>query len=321
LLYSRFFHKVLRDMGLISTNEPFKRLLTQGMVLGPSYYSVAENRFLYPEDVTIKGEKAFLKTTGEEVVVKIEKMSKSKNNGVDPEIMIDKYGADTTRLFIMFAAPPEKELEWNENGLAGAYRFLTKIWRLIFENKEFMENGEINYNLLTKEDKALVRKLHQTIKKVTESIEADYHFNTSIAATMELINEAQDFKTNILEAGKGSSESKKIFGEVMKNVVIMLSPFTPHFCDELWAEMGNEGYLYNETWPEHVEALTIADEIVVAVQVNGKVRGSVEVDRNISKEELEELALNIENVKKHLEDKTVAKVIIVPGKIVNIVVK
>ncbi|MBC2856281.1 leucine--tRNA ligase [Cetobacterium sp. 2A] len=321
LLYSRFFHKVLRDMGLISTNEPFKRLLTQGMVLGPSYYSVAENRFLYPEDVTIKGEKAFLKTTGEEVVVKIEKMSKSKNNGVDPEIMIDKYGADTTRLFIMFAAPPEKELEWNENGLAGAYRFLTKIWRLIFENKEFMENGEVNYNLLTKEDKALVRKLHQTIKKVTESIEADYHFNTSIAATMELINEAQDFKTNILEAGKGSSESKKIFGEVMKNVVIMLSPFTPHFCDELWAEMGNEGYLYNETWPEHVEALTIADEIVVAVQVNGKVRGSVEVDRNISKEELEELALNIENVKKHLEDKTVAKVIIVPGKIVNIVVK
>lgn len=321
LLYSRFFHKVLRDMGLISTNEPFKRLLTQGMVLGPSYYSNAENKFLYPEDVVIKGEQAFAKDTNEELVVKMEKMSKSKNNGVDPEVMIDKYGADTTRLFIMFAAPPEKELEWNENGLAGAARFLTKIWRLVLENRDLLENGEIDYAVLSKEDKAVVRKLHQTIKKVTESIEDNYHFNTSIAATMELINELQDYKTNVLEAGKGTSESKKIFGEAMRNVVVMLSVFTPHFCDELWQEMGNTGYLFNQPWPTHVEALTISDEVEVAVQVNGKLRGSLEINRNISKEELEKLALNIENVQKHIEGKTVAKIIIVPGKIVNIVVK
>lgn len=322
LLYSRFFHKVLRDMGLLSTNEPFKRLLTQGMVLGPSYYSAAENKYLYAEDVEIKGTQAFSKATGEELQVKVEKMSKSKNNGVDPEIMINKYGADTTRLFIMFAAPPERELEWNENGLAGAARFLNKIWRLVLENKEYLANkDEINYNDLSKSDKALVRKLHQTIKKVTESIEADYHFNTSIAATMELLNEMQDFRNDVLGTDKETAESRKIFREAMVNVVIMLSPFTPHFCDELWQEMGNEGNLFNAHWPVHQEELTISDEISVAVQVNGKLRGTLDVDRNIAKEDLEKLAFEIENVQKFIEGKNVVKVIVVPGKIVNIVIK
>lgn len=321
LLYARFFHKVLRDLGLHSSNEPFKRLLTQGMVLGPSYYSANENKFLFAEDVEIKGEKAYSKATGEELAVKVEKMSKSKNNGVDPEEMIDKYGADTTRLFIMFAAPPEKELEWNENGLAGAYRFLTKIWRLVVEHKENMEFGEIDLNAVSREDKALIIKLNQTIKKVTESIEDDYHFNTSIAATMELINETQDFKVNVLEGGKATSESRKIFGEVVKNIVVMLSPFTPHFCDELWEEMGNTGYLFNEAWPEYKEELTKSSDVVIAVQVNGKVRGTVEVPRGTAKEEVEKAALEIENVKKHMEGKTLMKVIVVPEKIVNIVVK
>ncbi|WP_432204781.1 leucine--tRNA ligase [Cetobacterium somerae] len=322
LLYSRFFSKVLRDMGLLSSNEPFKRLLTQGMVLGPSYYSVNENRFLYPEEVELKGNQAFLKTTGEEVQVKVEKMSKSKNNGVDPEIMINKYGADTTRLFIMFAAPPERELEWNENGLAGAARFLNKIWRLVLENKDYLNDStEIDYTKLSKDDKGLVRKLHQTIKKVTESIEADYHFNTSIAATMELLNEMQDFRTQVLGTDKETSESKKIFREAMVNVVVMLSPFTPHFCDELWQEMGNDGMLFLQSWPIHKEELTIADEIAIAVQVNGKLRGTLEVERSISKEELEKKALEIENVKKFIEGQTVVKIIVVPGKIVNIVVK
>lgn len=321
LLYARFFHKVLRDMGLLSSNEPFKRLLTQGMVLGASYYSNNENRFLYAEEVEVKGEKAYSKKTGEELISKIEKMSKSKNNGVDPEEMVEKYGADTTRLFIMFAAPPEKELEWNENGLAGAYRFLTKIWRLVMEHKENMEFGEINLTAVSREDKALIIKLNQTIKKVTESIENDYHFNTSIAATMELINETQDFKTNIIEAGKSTSESKKIFGEVVRNIILMLSPFTPHFCDDLWEEMGNKGYLFNEAWPTYKKELTISSDVVIAVQVNGKVRGTVEVERGTSKEVVEKLALEIENVKKHMEGKTLAKVIVVPEKIVNIVVK
>ena len=322
LLYSRFFSKVLRDMGLLSSNEPFKRLLTQGMVLGPSYYSVKENRFLYPDEVEIRGAQAFLKTTGEELQVKVEKMSKSKNNGVDPEIMINKYGADTTRLFIMFAAPPERELEWNENGLAGAARFLNKIWRLVLENKEYLTDlSSIDYSKLSKDDKVLVRKLHQTIKKVTESIEADYHFNTSIAATMELLNEMQDFRVQVLGTDKETLESKKIFREALVNVVIMLSPFTPHFCDELWQEMGNTGMLFLEPWPTHKEELTVADEISIAVQVNGKLRGTLEVERTIQKDELEKKALEIENVKKFIEGQTVVKVIVVPGKIVNIVVK
>lgn len=189
------------------------------------------------------------------------------------------------------------------------------------EHKENMEFGEINLNAVSREDKALIIKLNQTIKKVTDSIEDDYHFNTSIAATMELINETQDFKTNVLEAGKATSESKKIFGEVVKNIIVMLSPFTPHFCDDLWEEMGNTGYLFNEPWPQYKEELTVSSDVVIAVQVNGKVRGTIEVARGTAKEEIEKAALAIENVQKHMEGKTVAKVIVVPEKIVNIVVK
>lgn len=318
LLYSRFFHKVLRDLGLVSTDEPFKRLLTQGMVLGPSYYSEKENKFLTPEEVDIKGEKAFSKDTGEEMTVKIEKMSKSKNNGVDPEEMIKKYGADTTRLFIMFAAPPEKELEWNENGLAGAHRFLTRLWKLINENMEKIDSNPVrDYSAISKNDKKIIRKLNQTIKKVTESIENDYHFNTAIAANMELLNETQEYLNNI----EDSIEAKKVLGEVLKKVVVMLSPFVPHFSQELWTTLGNTTQIFEEKWVEYREELTISDEVVVAVQVNGKVRGTIEIDRNISKEELEKLALAHENVVKHIEGMSIMKVIIVPGKIVNIVVK
>ena len=165
LLYARFFTKVLRDLGLLKANEPFKRLLTQGMVLGPSYYSEKENRFLFAHEVRTAGDKAYSIETGEELVIKVEKMSKSKNNGVDPEVMIKKYGADTTRLFIMFTAPPEKELEWNENGLAGAARFLNRVWRVVLENVEMIKDERIDYSKLSKEDKALVRKTSSNYKK------------------------------------------------------------------------------------------------------------------------------------------------------------
>ena len=321
LLYARFFTKVLRDLGLLKANEPFKRLLTQGMVLGPSYYSEKENRFLFAHEVRTAGDKAYSIETGEELVIKVEKMSKSKNNGVDPEVMIKKYGADTTRLFIMFTAPPEKELEWNENGLAGAARFLNRVWRVVLENVEMIKDEKIDYSKLSKEDKALVRKLHQTIKRVTEAIEDNYHFNTSIAGNMELINDVYDFRNNVLGTEKESTESQKVFGEVLRNIVIMLSPFVPHFCDELWEAMGEEGFLFNAPWPEYDEKLTVADEITMAIQVNGKVRGSISVERTASKEDIEKMALAVENVQKHTEGKTVAKVIVVPGKIVNIVVK
>ena len=321
LLYARFFTKVLRDLGLLKANEPFKRLLTQGMVLGPSYYSEKENRFLFAHEVKTAGDKAYSLETGEELVIKVEKMSKSKNNGVDPEVMIKKYGADTTRLFIMFTAPPEKELEWNENGLAGASRFLNRVWRVVLENVDMIKDEPIDYSKLSKEDKALVRKLHQTIKRVTEAIEDNYHFNTSIAGNMELINDVYDFRSNVLGTDKESSESQKVFGEVLRNIVIMLSPFVPHFCDELWEAMGETGFLFNAPWPEYDEKLTVADEVTMAIQVNGKVRGSISVERTASKEDIERMALAVENVQKHTEGKTVAKVIVVPGKIVNIVVK
>ena len=321
LLYARFFTKVLRDLGLLKANEPFKRLLTQGMVLGPSYYSEKENRFLFAHEVRTAGDKAYSLETGEELVIKVEKMSKSKNNGVDPEVMIKKYGADTTRLFIMFTAPPEKELEWNENGLAGASRFLNRVWRVVLENMDMIKDEPIDYSKLSKEDKALVRKLHQTIKRVTEAIEDNYHFNTSIAGNMELINDVYDFRSRVLGTEKESSESQKVFGEVLRNIVIMLSPFVPHFCDELWEAMGEKGFLFNAPWPEYDEKLTVADEVTIAVQVNGKVRGSVSVETGASKEDIEKAGLAVENVQKHIEGKTVAKVIVVPGKIVNIVVK
>ena len=314
LLYARFFHKMLRDLGYLSSNEPFKRLLTQGMVLGPSYYSAAENRFLFAEEVELKGEKAFSKKTGEELVVKVEKMSKSKNNGVDPEEMILKYGADTTRLFIMFAAPPEKELEWNENGLAGAYRFLTRVWRLVLENQDHISLEKIDYTAINKADKALIIKLNQTIKKVTESIEDDYHFNTSIAATMELLNDVQAYQSD-------STQYTRVLGEALKQIVIILSPFVPHFCDELWESIGETGYVSEQEWPVYDEKYITTDDVVMAIQVNGKMRGSIEVERETSKEEIEKLVLAVPNVVKHIEGKELVKLIVVPNKIVNIVVK
>jgi leucyl-tRNA synthetase len=321
LLYSRFFHKVLRDMGLLSTDEPFKRLLTQGMVLGPSYYEKSTGSYLFPHEAEIKGEKSYSKKTGEELTVRVEKMSKSKNNGVDPLHIITEYGADAARLFTMFASPPEKELEWNENGLAGSSRFLNRVWRMVVENKGYFEKGSINLDKVSKADKNVIMKLHQTIKKVTTSIEDNYHFNTSIAATMELINELQDFKANILDKNEMTSESKKVFTETVRTMVVMLSPFVPHITDELWKELGETGYLFQTEWPTHVEELTISDDVQIGVQVNGKLRATLDVSRTITKEELEALALAAPNVIKFIEGKNIVKKIIVPGRIVNIVAK
>jgi leucyl-tRNA synthetase len=321
LLYARFFQKILRDLGLLKSNEPFEKLLTQGMVLGPSYYSAKENRFLYPNEIIKKGDKAYSIKTNDEVSIKIEKMSKSKNNGVDPEAMIKQFGADVTRLFILFAAPPEKELEWNENGLVGASRFLSRIWRLALENKNNISFGKINIDKIDDKDKSILIKLNQTIKKVTDSIEDDYHFNTSIAATMELTNDLQDYKANIIDKNKSTSESKKIFGEVIRNIIIMLSPFIPHFTDELWEEFGNKGYLFNEKWPGYDEQFIRESQITMAVQVNGKMRGTIEAERGAAREIVEKSALEIPNVMKHMEGKNLIKIIVIPDKIINIVIK
>ena len=328
LLYARFFHKALRDMGLVATNEPFKRLLTQGMVLGPSYYSQNERKFYFPKDVEIKDTKAFSKSTGEELTVKIEKMSKSKNNGVDPEEIVKEYGADPARVFTLFAAPPEKELEWNVNGLAGAYRFINRLFLIISDSFEFADKNagkENNYGIdlskRSEKDEEIQKKLHQTVKKVTESIEDDFHFNTAIAAVMELLNDMTTYKQEVIDKNDVSTESKKIWKEVLDKVILLIAPFAPHIADELWEIIGNKTFTFEEEWPTFEEELTKEHKMNLVVQINGKIRETIPAKIGLPKEEYEKLAFDSEKIKKAVEGKEVVKVIVVPNKLVNIVVK
>jgi len=328
LLYARFFHKALRDMGLVETNEPFKRLLTQGMVLGPSYYSQNERKFYFPKDVEIKDTKAFSKSTGEELTVKIEKMSKSKNNGVDPEEIVKEYGADPARVFTLFAAPPEKELEWNVNGLAGAYRFINRLFLIISDSFEFADKNagkEDNYGIdlskRSEKDEEIQKKLHQTVKKVTESIEDDFHFNTAIAAVMELLNDMTTYKQEVIDKNDVSTESKKIWKEVLDKVILLIAPFAPHIADELWEITGNTTFTFEEEWPTFEEELTKEHKMNLVVQINGKIRETIPAKIGLPKEEYEKLAFDSEKIKKAIEGKEIVKVIVVPNKLVNIVVK
>ena len=328
LLYARFFHKALRDMGLVETNEPFKRLLTQGMVLGPSYYSQNERKFYFPKDVEIKDTKAFSKSTGEELTVKIEKMSKSKNNGVDPEEIVREYGADPARVFTLFAAPPEKELEWNVNGLAGAYRFINRLFLIISDSFEFAGKNagkENNYGIdlskRSEKDEEIQKKLHQTVKKVTESIEDDFHFNTAIAAVMELLNDMTTYKQEVIDKNDISTESKKIWKEVLDKVILLIAPFAPHIADELWEIIGNTTFTFEEEWPAFEEELTKEHKMNLVVQINGKIRETIPAKIGLPKEEYEKLAFDSEKIKKAVEGKEIVKVIVVPNKLVNIVVK
>ena len=328
LLYARFFHKALRDMGLVATNEPFKRLLTQGMVLGPSYYSQNERKFYFPKDVEIKDTKAFSKATGEELTVKIEKMSKSKNNGVDPEEIVKEYGADPARVFTLFAAPPEKELEWNVNGLAGAYRFINRLFLIISDSFEFTDKNagkENNYGIdlskRSEKDEEIQKKLHQTVKKVTESIEDDFHFNTAIAAVMELLNDMTTYKQEVIDKNDVSTESRKIWKEVLDKVILLIAPFAPHIADELWEIIGNTTFTFEEEWPTFEEELTKEHKMNLVVQINGKIRETIPAKIGLPKEEYEKLAFDSEKIKKAVEGKEIVKVIVVPNKLVNIVIK
>ena len=328
LLYARFFHKSLRDLGYVDTNEPFKKLLTQGMVLGPSFYSQNERRYLFPREAEFKDGKAFSIETGEELVTKVEKMSKSKNNGVDPEEIVKEYGADSSRVFTLFAAPPEKELEWNMNGLAGAYRFINRLYLLVSGTAEFSDHNaksENHYGVELKnrnqKDEEIQKKLHQTVKKVTESIEDDFHFNTAIAAVMELLNDMTTYKQEVIDKDNISSESKKIWREVLEKTILLIAPFAPHVADELWAYLGNETFTFEEEWPKYDEELTKDHTFNLVIQVNGKVRDMVSAKIGISKDDAEKLAFESEKAKKFIDGKEVVKVIVVPNKLVNVVVK
>ncbi len=328
LLYARFFHKALRDMGYVDINEPFKRLLTQGMVLGVSYYSQNERRYLFSSEVEVKDGIPVSKETGEKLGSKLEKMSKSKNNGLDPEEIVKEYGADSSRVFTLFAAPPEKELEWNMNGLAGAYRFINRLYLLISDTSDFADkeavssdNYGINLKARNEKDENIHKKLHQTIKKVTESIEDDFHFNTAIAAIMELLNDMTTYRQEVIDKEAGSTESRKIWKEVVEKTVLMLSPFAPHVADELWNMIGNETFTFEEKWPEFNEELTVENSFNLVIQINGKVRDMIPAKIGISKEEAEKLAFESEKTRKFTEGKEIVKVIVVPNKLVNIVVK
>lgn len=328
LLYARFIHKALRDLGYLNTNEPFKRLLTQGMVLGPSYYSKNERRYLFANEVIVKGGIAYSIETNEELITKMEKMSKSKNNGVDPEEIVKEFGADAARVFALFAAPSEKELEWNTNGLMGAYRFLNRYYLLVESTIDFIDkdsNEANNYNLkyenTNKMDKEILKTLHQTVKKVTESIEDDFHFNTAISGIMSLLNNMTTYKQEVIDSKKESTESRKIWKEVVEKTTLLLSPFAPHLSDEIWFNIGNNTFTFEEKWPIYNEEYMVENTFNLVLQVNGKLRDMVETELDQSKENLEKLAFESEKIKKQLEGKSVVKVIVVPNKLVNIVVK
>lgn len=280
LLYARFFAKVLRDLGHCAIDEPFSNLLTQGMVIKDGA-----------------------------------KMSKSKGNVVDPDLLIQKYGADTARLFSLFAAPPEKDLDWNDQGVEGSYRFLNRVWKLVHELLPiFTQAGAIDAASLGEEGRALRRTVHKTIRKVTEDIEDRFHFNTAIAAIMEMVNAIQAFEP------KNDPANAPVLKEALESLVLMLAPFVPHVASELWERLGNAEGAEKAGWPSFDPAIAADEELLVVVQVNGKLRSKVIVPASAGEQEMKEAALADMRVKPFIEGKAIRKVICVPGKLVNIVV-
>ncbi|MBV1875015.1 MAG: leucine--tRNA ligase, partial [Cycloclasticus sp.] len=278
LLYSRFYTKLLRDVGLVACDEPFKNLLTQGMVL---------------KDGT--------------------KMSKSKGNTVDPQGLIEKYGADTVRLFTMFAAPPEQSLEWSDNAVDGSFRFIRRLWRQVKEHVDTGLTEGYSVDELSSEDKVLRRQIHETLSKVNDDFGRRLTFNTAIAANMELLNSVSKFKAE-------TKTSRALRQEGLESIVLMLSPIIPHVCDEMWQALGHQEELIQAAWPEFDATALVLDEVQMVVQVNGKLRAKLTVAADASKESIEKLALSEDNVNKFIDGKPVRKVIIVPKKLVNIVI-
>jgi leucyl-tRNA synthetase len=315
LLYARFFTKVLRDLGLVEVDEPFVNLLTQGMVCKETYQCESCG-WLYPEEV----DTGCCVKCGKPVQVgRTEKMSKSTRNVVDPENLIEKYGADTARLFCLFAAPPERDLEWSDRGVEGSYRFLQRVWRLFAENMDILKDGApVDWQKTDdSEVKNLRRKTHQTIQKVSEDIETRFHFNTAISAVMELVNHLYQF-----DVSKGSSDFRfAAFREAARMAVLLLSPMVPHICEELWLQMGNNESIAKACWPESDPEVAKAEEKEIVIQVNGKLRGKIMVSADASEEQIKERALSCEQIQQWIEGKKIKKIIMVPGKLVSVVVK
>ncbi|MFL1914665.1 leucine--tRNA ligase [Plesiomonas shigelloides] len=323
LLYFRFFHKLLRDAALVNSDEPAKRLLCQGMVLADAFYytgSNGERIWVSPTDAIIterddKGRilKAQDQDGHELVYAGMSKMSKSKNNGIDPQEMVEKYGADTVRLFMMFASPAEMTLEWQESGVEGANRFLKRLWRLAFEHLAQGPVSALDVAALNADQKALRRDLHKTIAKVSDDIGRRQTFNTAIAAVMELMNK-------LTRMPQETEQDRALLQEALMAVVRMLYPITPHICFALWQELGGEGDIDVAPWPVADEAAMVEDSKLVVVQVNGKLRGKVTVAADATEEQVKEVAFADANIAKHMEGVSIRKVIYVPGKLLNVVV-
>ena len=323
LLYFRFYHKLLRDQGLVDSDEPAARLLTQGMVIAETYYREHANgsrEWFNPADVDVARDErgritgATLKADGHPVMIGgIEKMSKSKNNGVDPQAMIARYGADTVRLFSMFAAPPELSLEWNEAGVEGMARFLRRLWAQVHRQAEGGPVEAFDAAAATPGQKALRRQLHETIQKVGDDYGRRHAFNTAIAAVMELLNAVAKFDD-------GSANGRALRQECLEAMVLLLNPITPHASHALWQALGHaETLLEDVPFPQPDPAALVRDEVTLAVQVNGKLRGTIGVAVDAPREAIEAAALADPNVQAFLAGLQVRKVIVVPGKIVNVV--
>lgn len=278
LMYARFFQMALYDLGLVSTEEPFKNLLTQGMVIKDGA-----------------------------------KMSKSLGNVVSPKEIIEKYGADTARLFILFAAPPERELDWSDKGVEGSFRFINRVYRMVYDFSQNFSEVPDSYEVKGDADKSMAYWLNYAIKKVSDDIGERFNFNTAISTIMELVNEMYRYKEGAINPG--------LYGAAIKDLIIMLAPFVPHVTEEMWEHLGYEGSVHDQSWPEYDEKALVKDTVEIVVQVNGKIKEKLDIAGGLSKEEMEKTVMENEKVKGLIEGKNVVKVIAVPGKLINIVVK
>ncbi|HEY9097532.1 MAG TPA: leucine--tRNA ligase [Thiobacillus sp.] len=314
LLYARFFHKLMRDEGLVTSDEPFQNLLTQGMVVADTFYresAEGKKTWFNPADVELREGVAVLKSDGQPVIVGgTEKMSKSKNNGVDPQALIDLYGADTARLFTMFAAPPEQSLEWSDAGVEGAHRFLRRLWKQAYEHVQGGVVAACTGGDLPEAAKTLRRQLHQTIQKVSDDIERRKQFNTAIAAVMELMNALARLEGD-------DTATRSVRQETLEAAAVMLAPMVPHIAEALYTELKPGASL---AWPVVDAAALVQDEIELVVQVNGKLRGQICVAATATREVIEAIALESEAVQKYLQGQSPKKVVVVPGRLVNIVI-
>ncbi len=306
LLYSRFFTKVLRDRGLLKTDEPFQRLLTQGMVQGTTYKNPVTGKYILP--ALVNPAQPQDPVTGEPLEVFYEKMSKSKYNGVDPQEVLAKYGADTARMFILFKAPPEKDLEWDAADVEGQFRFLNRVWRLVGDFNE--QRVSVGGQTPTGEEKNLRRTIHTAIKLVTEDLEGEYQFNTAVSELMKLSNALADVKC----------KESPVYAEGIETLIQLMAPFAPHVADELWHSLGNSNSVHTQSWPKAEPAALVADEITLVIQIMGKTRGTIQVPAQADKQQQEQYARESEVAQRYIQGKEIKKVIVVSGKLVNFVV-